>query len=333
MDEPTTPAPKRKRNARRRLSIVFPWYRWFALDFRQSPAVRLMTFDQRACYRELLDECWLEGSIPDDPTILARLIGFNQERFAGEVWPVVRQSFSERGAGRLVNARIERERAHARRRSDAARGNANERWAQPVDVPSDYGHAAALPPHSDRNATAMRSDAIKSQSQIENKKEKEKEIRTSLATEGSKEQEPLPVPAPIPPEPVAGFSPMSLALQGALSGASVPSGRPGDFARALSREEREAALNANAVISWLKSAGFTEAGKWWGHSLKIGRNHTAMYEALCQLKRSSTTGMVDEPWGYLETTYTEKRANMGAAMAEAESAARRSPERREERRG
>jgi len=331
MDEPTTLPRKRNRIGRSRPKIVFPWYRWHALDFRQSPAVRLMTFDQRACYRELLDECWLEGSIPDDPTILARLIGFDQDRFAAEVWPVVRQSFTERGAGRLVNARIERERAHARRRSDAARGNANERWSQTIDKPSGSGYATALPPHSDRNATAMRSDAIKSQSQIENKKEKE--IRTSLATEGSKEQEPPPVPAPIPPEPVAGFSPMSLALQGALSGASVPSGRPGDFARSLSREERVAALNANAVISWLKSAGFAEAGKWWGHSLKIGRHHTAMYEALCQLKRSSTTGMVDEPWGYLETTYTEKRANMGAAMAEAESAARRSPERREERRG
>jgi hypothetical protein len=43
--------------------------------------------------------------------------------------------------------------------------------------------------------------------------------------------------------------------------------------------------------------------------------------------------MVDEPWGYLETTYDEKEANLYSAKAEAESEARRSPERREERRG
>jgi uncharacterized protein YdaU (DUF1376 family) len=331
MDEPTTLPRKRNRIGRSRPKIVFPWYRWHALDFRQSPAVRLMTFDQRACYRELLDESWLEGSIPDDPTILARLIGFDQERFAAEVWPVVRQSFTERGAGRLVNARIERERAHARRRSDAARGNANERWSQTVDKPSGSGYASALPPHSDRNATAMRRDAIKSQSQIES--QIEREIQTSLATEGSKNPEPPPVPAPIPPQPVAGFSPMSLALQAALPGAPVPSVRPENFSRPLSREDREAALNASPVISWLKAAGFAEAGKWWGYSLKLGRNHTAIYHALCQLKRSSTAGMVDEPWGYLETTYDEKEANLYSAKAEAESEARRSPERREERRG
>ena len=48
-----------------------PYYRWYPSDYRLSRHAQRLTYIERGLYRELLDECWLEGCIPDDLAQLA----------------------------------------------------------------------------------------------------------------------------------------------------------------------------------------------------------------------------------------------------------------------
>jgi len=132
-------------------TLALSWYRWFPNVFRQkSRKVRMMTFDQRACYRELLDECWNDGSIPDDPEVLARLVGFDPAKFSTEVWPVIRQCFHQLEDGQLANEFMDRERAQAVARLRNASDAAKKRWLQPR--PNSTLDASALLEHCEGNA-------------------------------------------------------------------------------------------------------------------------------------------------------------------------------------
>lgn len=132
-------------------TLALSWYRWFPNVFRQkSRKVRMMTFDQRACYRELLDECWNDGSIPDDPEVLARLVGFDPAKFSTEVWPVIRQCFHQLEDGQLANEFMDRERAQAVARLRNASDAAKKRWLQPR--PKSTLNASALLEHCEGNA-------------------------------------------------------------------------------------------------------------------------------------------------------------------------------------
>lgn len=54
-------------------------YPWYIADWRQSETVARMTLSQKGLYRELLDYCYLEGSIPDDRRLLLKIAGCNME--------------------------------------------------------------------------------------------------------------------------------------------------------------------------------------------------------------------------------------------------------------
>src|SRR5690242_18166605 len=90
-----------------------PYYRWYWRDFRASRAVQDMSWQARGLYRELLDECWVTGSIPNgtDPdthATLARICGTSPDIIA-TWWVQLRPHFRKRGR-RLINPRIEHER-------------------------------------------------------------------------------------------------------------------------------------------------------------------------------------------------------------------------------
>ena len=86
--------------------IKRPAYQWNVLDARGDEVFMLMTFEQRGVYRELLDQQWLEGSIPSDPEQLAALLHMPPARFA-KVWPLIAGKFRPKDGGRLVNDRLE----------------------------------------------------------------------------------------------------------------------------------------------------------------------------------------------------------------------------------
>ncbi len=72
---------------------ALPYYRFWVDVYRGSRPVQRMTYIERGLYRELLDECWLEGAIPDDLNKLAEICDCPLGAMA-EAWPKLKPRFS-----------------------------------------------------------------------------------------------------------------------------------------------------------------------------------------------------------------------------------------------
>ena len=66
-----------------------------------------MDVTARGIYRELLDECWVEGSLPPDMEGLAEIARCTVEEMTA-AWSSLNDSFTIRSDGRLVNDKIVR---------------------------------------------------------------------------------------------------------------------------------------------------------------------------------------------------------------------------------
>lgn len=73
-----------------------PYYKWFWQDWRSNRRVQRMSYIERGLYRELLDECWIEGSIPNDIAELADICGCPTEVMA-DAWRTLSICFSVDG--------------------------------------------------------------------------------------------------------------------------------------------------------------------------------------------------------------------------------------------
>lgn len=82
-----------------------PYYRWFVRDYRANRKVQRMGYVARGLYRELLDEQWLEGSLPHDITSLADICECPIEVME-KAWPEISPCFQEID-GRLINVKLE----------------------------------------------------------------------------------------------------------------------------------------------------------------------------------------------------------------------------------
>jgi len=69
-----------------------PYYRWYVQDYRASRGAQRLTWQERGIYRELLDECWDKGVIPDDIEKLAEIARCPVGPMA-EAWPNIRRLF------------------------------------------------------------------------------------------------------------------------------------------------------------------------------------------------------------------------------------------------
>lgn len=112
-------------------------YPWYIHDWRQSRTRLRLSPMGRYIYRELLDETYLDGSIPDDPALLAKICGVTEKEFLKH-WPDVSRSFTLRdGAWHQdkvdeVLENLERwkdQRANAGRKSGASRRTKSQRDA------------------------------------------------------------------------------------------------------------------------------------------------------------------------------------------------------------
>jgi hypothetical protein len=72
--------------------INFPWYKWHATRWLSSHSRLTMNTSERSIYRDLLDHLYLDGSIPNNPKILALLAAVSDEEFA-QAWPTVAKRF------------------------------------------------------------------------------------------------------------------------------------------------------------------------------------------------------------------------------------------------
>lgn len=84
---------------------VLPYYKWFWQDYRANRKVQRMSYIERGLYRELLDECWAEGSIPSDMAELADICGCPEQVMA-DAWQMLGKCFVLLG-DRYVNEKME----------------------------------------------------------------------------------------------------------------------------------------------------------------------------------------------------------------------------------
>jgi hypothetical protein len=92
-----------------------PFYKWFWQEYRANRKVQRMGYVARGLYRELLDECWAEGSIPDDLETLADICGCPVAVMETE-WQLLKGCFISKD-GRLINGKLH----SVRTEEDAAR--------------------------------------------------------------------------------------------------------------------------------------------------------------------------------------------------------------------
>jgi len=100
-----------------------PAYQHYPKDILSDLNYQAMTWAERGMYRHLVDICWLEGSIPDDEKLLARILGLPEDDFKGS-WVLVSRCFTKSAISeQLIHPELERQRQiQAEWREKSAKG-------------------------------------------------------------------------------------------------------------------------------------------------------------------------------------------------------------------
>lgn len=115
------------------MAAKLPWFRWYPTDFDSDEHVKLMDLEEIGLYAICLNHAWVNGSLPAEPSEIARAMKVQPKIFA-RTWPRVSRCFLETEPGRLTNKRQEKERAESRMKSDAARASIEKRWRPDPDT-------------------------------------------------------------------------------------------------------------------------------------------------------------------------------------------------------
>src|SRR5215472_15924032 len=99
-----------------------PYYKWMWRDYRGNRRVQRMSWQARGIFRELLDEAWSEGMIPDDLNELAEIVGCATEAMA-RYWAEIEPCWRKVDGG-YINNKLDRQRTEMdlRRASNARSG-------------------------------------------------------------------------------------------------------------------------------------------------------------------------------------------------------------------
>lgn len=146
------------------------YYKWHWQTWRANRRVQRMSYIERGLYRELLDECWAEGFIPDDIERLADICGCPVEVMAN-AWQMLSKCFANAGNGFLYNERLEQE------RTDMDRTRANRARAGAAGGRAKASNGAVSDANCQANASKCLANASKShieEKRREEKKEKDK---------------------------------------------------------------------------------------------------------------------------------------------------------------
>lgn len=152
------------------------YYKWMWKDWRSNRRVQRMHFIARGLYRELLDEQFIEGSIPDDIEALAEICGC-PIAVMKEYWPEIAPHFTKDENGNFVHPKMETVRTELDsirvKASDAGRKSAQLRNGRSTPVQRSF------------NDLDIHRSTSKRQSRV----------RAESETEQSKSVEPPPKPA------------------------------------------------------------------------------------------------------------------------------------------
>ena len=94
--------------ARKDLKEPLPYYRWFWRDWRSNRKVQRMSWQAKALYRELLDEFWAEGPLPESMESLADICHCTAEEMS-RYWPEISTHWASTSEG-LVNHKMHEQR-------------------------------------------------------------------------------------------------------------------------------------------------------------------------------------------------------------------------------
>jgi uncharacterized protein YdaU (DUF1376 family) len=154
-----------------------PAFQWYPKDFESDEVVKLMNLEEIGAYFVLLNHEWLNGSIPADEFLLARLLRVDQETFS-RLWPMVSRKFKPRrgNGGRLVNPKMERIRKSQSDRRKRLKKAAEKRWEDKntvtekpiIDKVSD---ASASPEHMPGISSSSSPASASPSASTKNKKE------------------------------------------------------------------------------------------------------------------------------------------------------------------
>jgi len=105
-------------------------YPWYPADWLLSETRMGMTLEERSIYRDLLDHCWQDGSLPLSSRVLASIAGASRSEWEKCSAAVLAQ-FEQRD-GRLYHRKIDERRPDLVRwhsgRSEAGKKGAEKRW-------------------------------------------------------------------------------------------------------------------------------------------------------------------------------------------------------------
>jgi len=139
-------------------TVKAPAFQFYPRDFLSDSNQMAMSLQEAGAYIRLMCHCWDDGSIPDDPIRLARLVGTTSNQMR-KLWPAIRHCFRNgRQHGRLVHPRLEKERVkqdnYRRRQSDAA----TKRWDKQAYATASPRHKPPHP-HSPSTGNALLSSS------------------------------------------------------------------------------------------------------------------------------------------------------------------------------
>lgn len=109
-----------------------PAYQEYAAAMMSRIEYRTLTLPQRGLLYSMRLECWVNQLLPESPSVLARILGFDASEVAAEL-PYVMQFFACEN-GRIFAPDLEAYREHLderhKRQSDAAKATNEKRWGR-----------------------------------------------------------------------------------------------------------------------------------------------------------------------------------------------------------
>ena len=123
-----------------------PAFQWYATDWLSDGKIALWTLAAKGAFVDLLCVQWKEGSIPEDPVQLAKLLRVDGRTFA-PIWRQISDRFSRESPEKLANIRLEDSRkkmiSYAESRSNNAKSKGSGAACAEHNAPSSSSSSSS----------------------------------------------------------------------------------------------------------------------------------------------------------------------------------------------
>lgn len=172
--------------AKSRLLQPLPWYQWNPTQWQGSRKVQRMDWAARGLYRELMDECWIKGSVPSTVIGIAEMFGVDEPEITA-LLPQIIRCFDVHEDGMMTSPFIEdiRTEADARRVIQANRRLGKTKNGEPRLTTVNQDKPQTTEPN---------------QSEVEEKRREEKEVPPKPPKGGARRRSRVEILEPFGPE-------------------------------------------------------------------------------------------------------------------------------------